>query len=173
MRVPKVLCVEGCDRNLHVFLPHRHHLVPLRRPELRYEVWQLDLQRVQGDQYKIVQRTPLGRVSNKILFWLSVLGIWAIVDPKQLSCWGHAIRLLPIFQYNVKGRFGWKFTNVKMLKFLSTDGFKAGQWASVCKINVKIIDRSSVSQKKSDIYQLFHQLLSIQQAMHKFGSEAR
>ena len=109
MRVPKVafdvmfqsivtselLCVESCDRNLHVFLSHRHHLVPLRRPELRHEVWQLDLQRVQGDQYKIVQRTPSGKVSNKILFCLSVLEIWAILDPKQID----TIRLLPIFSY--------------------------------------------------------------------------
>ena len=34
-------------RHLHVHVQDRHHLVPLRRPELRDEVRQLDVQRVQ------------------------------------------------------------------------------------------------------------------------------
>ena len=34
--------------DLQVLLSHRHHLVPLRRPGLRDEVRELDVQRVQG-----------------------------------------------------------------------------------------------------------------------------
>jgi hypothetical protein len=36
-------------RHLQVHLQDRHHLVPLRRPGLRDEVWQLDLRRREGE----------------------------------------------------------------------------------------------------------------------------
>ena len=36
-------------RHLQVHLQDRHHLVPLRRPGLRHEVWQLDVWRIQGE----------------------------------------------------------------------------------------------------------------------------
>ena len=38
-------------RHLQVHLQDRHHLVPLWRPGLRHEVWQLDVWRIQGESW--------------------------------------------------------------------------------------------------------------------------
>ena len=46
--------------HLHVHVQDRHHLVPLRRPELRDEVRQLDVQWVQGRQLMLTKWWRIG-----------------------------------------------------------------------------------------------------------------